>query len=565
MADPFQPLWDRGIRRDVAEARGYVAYYEAGHPLHDPNIVKEAFASYGLTRAQRTALTRFTNNVRNADGNPGAGAGLIMPKYSWPEAEPIVPQLRPPDAVRTGGLKSHRHDRAYGRLDNPKHLERLMKHIEEEHAGFPPPMRTKHPHPEFGKYLFVPKAKANRLDIHPWAFERLRTAERVYFALEGTPKADAILTKIIATEATASVFDAPSVTLWPRSELETFAGLLRASWMTGFVEGPDGWPKWRGRYVVVVPDADWYTKPAVERQAFFCRQFLRNAGVRACIAAPPVREGLEECECRAPDRIAPDGTCQLCGGYIKGVDDYLYAGGDLDGLAVLDRKADFTLALFADTDGRVPASLRALARILGVRRDPERVVTELHSYIKQGLISTDRELVLVEDEYSGGRRWAGGPKDWPILTIREGLRYTQQLERLGDHEPPPAETPVDAWNDEARWGVSIEDATKRTAERLRTSPDTLRHNDNLGHNRRGAKEARHDMVKILFDIEIPPEVVARWFGISPRTVARHAEEPLAQRDPPPVSEWLQEWADLSVQEITEQWLALTDKTGVGDG
>jgi hypothetical protein len=386
----------------------------------------------------------------------------------------------------------------------------------------------------------------------------------VYFALEGTPKADAILTKIIATEACASVFDAPSVTLWPKPELEEFAQFLHATdWMTGLVEGPDGGLERRGRYVVIVPDADWYTNPLVERQAFFCRQFLRNAGVRACIAAPPVWEGLEECKCREPDRIASDGTCRLCGGYIKGVDDYLYAGGDLDDLAVLAREASSTLALFADTDGKIQASPRALARILGVRRNPERVVAALHNHIKSGLISTDRDLILVDNEYSGGRRWAGEPDDWPILTIREDRRYTTQVERLGDYRPPPEKTPADIWNEEAKWGVPLSDATKRTADQLGTTPNTLLHRRDLKGTRKGAMEARDNMAKItITELEAPLDDIARLMGTSSRTVAKHAEasQPARSTNAP---EWLQTWGALSDGEVTQEWLALMDKKGAG--
>ena len=53
-------------------------------------------ASARLTSAQRAFLTRVTNNNRNAKGKPGAGAGLIMPKFPIPDAavaEAMSPEI----------------------------------------------------------------------------------------------------------------------------------------------------------------------------------------------------------------------------------------------------------------------------------------------------------------------------------------------------------------------------------------------------------------------------------------------------------------------------------------
>ena len=106
------------------------------------------------------------------------------------------------------------------------------------------------------------KNHAERLDIHPWATERLEAARLVYFGIEGCLKADSILTAILKEDRPESVFSVPSVSLWGAPELPKF------------VE-----KRLNGKPVVIVPDADWIYNPLVMEQARLCRTYLRRHGL----------------------------------------------------------------------------------------------------------------------------------------------------------------------------------------------------------------------------------------------------------------------------------------------
>jgi proteasome lid subunit RPN8/RPN11 len=78
------------------------------------------------------------------------------------------------------------------------------RHIMAEHDG--KDVAGPHSHPKEVKDLSTPLAR--RLDIHPNACSRLKSAERVFYVIEGCIKSDAVLT------AGEAVFSVPSVTLW---------------------------------------------------------------------------------------------------------------------------------------------------------------------------------------------------------------------------------------------------------------------------------------------------------------------------------------------------------------
>jgi hypothetical protein len=246
-----------------------------------------------------------------------------------------------------------------------------------------------HHHAERGK---DDESLAKRLDVHPMAWKRWWKAERVYFVIEGVLKNDAVLSAIIREDRPESVFNVPSVSLWCADELP------------GFIE------HLRGREVVIVPDADWYEKPQVLRHARMCQRYLQRRGVEAIIAAPP------------RDRIKED---------IKGVDDFLGAGGSLDALEVLERKPSeefdalmenrrgrtkmkrdawenvtgliYDLAFFADpkgeSEGYVYAGLKTLAKILDVGTS----TVDRHLKTMQGF-----EWITIEKLYNG--RWIDDSK-----------------------------------------------------------------------------------------------------------------------------------------------------------
>ncbi len=466
LLDPFEPLRERGVAQEVWEARGYVPYYGRHHPLHDPDTVKMGLALYELTPGQKATYTRFTNGARDAQGRDGYGDGLVMPKYPVPGAPPILPQLRPSFAVRTGSKTRHRHDQPFSDVRD------LERHLDDEHDGLD--CDGWHEHENFAKYLLAPRAKedvwhdhatdaafegpkgseklrahlrsahrgndslgehkhrrhvpeqhiANRLDMHWRALERLATARIIYFAFEGTPKADAILSYIISHGLLASAFDVPSVTLWHAPELASFA-----KWaLSGWLQEASGGSK---PLVVIVCDADHHENDRVVRQALFCRERLRALDVTCCIAAPP------------DSRDVASGKL-----LYKGVDDFLAAGGKLDDLVVLDREAPFELGLHTTPDGTICGTTTGFAKLLHKRKDAEVVLDTLQNHISLGLLTTDRVPELERDEWTGHLRWKGKRDEWPTFTVHADWRYTQQFVQLGDYEPQNTQPFYDIFDEE---------------------------------------------------------------------------------------------------------------------
>ena len=284
----------------------------------------------------------------------------------------------------------------------------------------------RHPHaPESAKYILLGRGK--RLDLHPMAAERLPDAEIVFFVMEGSLKTDAIL----STGAVA--FGVPSVTLWPRRELTYFArGHLR------------------GKTVFVVPDADWFENPQVERQALKARSHLRRAGVNAYVAAPP------------HDAVP----------YHKGVDDYLGAGGQLADLSVHGPEPDYsllrdavrgvrdgrtrrsaervleTLILFADDAGELRADFPALKALLDIYRteDVLPMLGEIsHAFtVPAGSLTTRQEERAYYDHKRNEMATTVSTtfESVPTLRLREEYRAPAQLRltirdlvgRVDDHE-----------------------------------------------------------------------------------------------------------------------------------
>jgi hypothetical protein len=548
--EAFAPLWDRAIAPEVAEARGYVPYFGRHHPLHDPDGVRCEFDRYDLTPGQKSTLMRLTSGARDKQGRDGFGIGLLMHKHPFPGEPPILPQLRP-EPVRTGGKTHHRHDKAF--VGDPSRLER---HLEEEHSGEDIASHVWHEHEDVAKYLLASRAKesvvhdhatdpafqgkygrrklrqhvrsrhkgkdvagvhthrrnvagqhvANRLDIHPQALERLRDAARVYLVLEGTPKADAVLSRIISTGEAASVLDVPSVTLWRAPELKRVCE-----------EGL------RGKDVVVVCDADWQENERVVRQALLLRERLRSHGVRSCVAAPPAHGD------------------QAGALLYKGVDDFLAAGGGLDQLVVLDREAPrFPFALYVSREGRIRSTAVGLSPLLRVGKKAERVVEVLQDYMSQGFIAADRSLELDVDSWSGSLGWRGGREEWPTFTVRSDFRYTERLLPLADYAFIPTSTIWDVFREETMRHGTVPNLMNqlRTIERATAQrcDVTVRHvqNDSMV---RLIREVLNDDVlsltaKRLREKGWTRESIASGLGVSPRKVSS-----LIQYEPEPPADW----------------------------
>jgi hypothetical protein len=600
----YLPLVERGISPQVWQARGYFPYYGIHHPLHGGDVdraTRGLLEGMPMTKAQRDWLTRCMDRARDEkpqmdtclgfaggplrvrsddDGHEGFGQGLLMVKHSVPGEPPVLPQLRPEYSVRTGDTTWHRHDEAF--FGDP---EGVRRHLEDEHAGdLSFPIDRVHAHEDFAKYLLAKNATdrvphdhttdkrfqgtkgaeklrdhlrsshgdrqkggehkhsrdvrgqhvADRIDIHPLALERLPDAERVFFVIEGTPKADAILTAILETDERACVFNVPSVTLWKNTkELRRFA------------------PHLRDKQLVVVPDADWARNWQVKRQAILCRERVReivgNEGA-VCIAAPSVRDQDQKgCGCDAPS-VDALGTCAICGGYFKGVDDFLAAGGALGDLSVLDIRADFRLALFHDENGDIRTSLRTFSTLLGVgRRDPERVVSALQWHLDQGLL----ELVSGTLEYGidvwseSEWCWTGRVKDWPVFRVPERYRHTENRHRLEGDGGVPAVNLLEAELVEVRFAHELvrrrnghfptegDLATAREATATWYSARGVTARDAIGRHEgittlwRELMELRDEKIRQLRAEGVPRVEVAERFSLDPTRITRLAQKSAA--------------------------------------
>ena len=312
VSDGLDILRRRGISEEVQQARGYRRYARGA------SWVTEEFRAAGLTGGSLACVTRI---VKQSEG-------WLMPKHPVPGAGPILPQLRPDVEVITDPRSTwHYHGEARDRIPGKslsvkigtevrkvpilkgraaeQHIHAEGKEAEPDydwrtgigvHRGVNQLDVHKHA-PRTAKYIL--QGKGQRIDIHPLALERLASVDIVFFAIEGTPKTDAILS------AGGVSFGVPSVTMWPRRELHQFADDYLAD-----------------KVVIIVPDADWATNYGVAWQALKLRTFLRQrtlGRVAAFVAAPPVEAGL------------------------KGVDDFLAAGHRPDELVIMGREPDYKL------------------------------------------------------------------------------------------------------------------------------------------------------------------------------------------------------------------------------
>lgn len=431
-----------GIKRPVWEARGVRPY-----SWEDLEDVKDAFRPF-LPNTRLGTVTRIVNQ----------SSGLLMPKHAPPGRAPIPPQSRPDYPVILDRGKWHSHgipggvwpvfppeagkaagkalprklivpeaslDGHIGRAKGPKYdpATGIGDHHGEDIKGV-------HYHaPESAKYVLLgPDGGNARIDLHPWALDLLPEAERVFFGIEGALKNDAMLS---AGEATASI---AAVGMWDPDELRWFAKTYL-----------------QGKRVYVVPDADWYFNPAVARQALYVRETIRSQGVQSFIAAPPVEDGQEPCKCPRP-KIDQDGRYCLCGGFLKGVDDFLGAGGVIDGLVVRDREAPLGvitewaygrpysiqlrrsltgLSLHADDNGEISVPAGTLVRITETHRK-DRLVGRLDRLAVAGAIEIHGSLELVTTErpriLKGGQKIKGQKvrvvewKDQPTIVVHREFR-----------------------------------------------------------------------------------------------------------------------------------------------
>jgi hypothetical protein len=229
-----------------------------------------------------------------------------MPDGSWPrtptydleEIEAVDPETGEGLGVftRTGGgrpLRVHGKKAEIMRADAvERHVAKAVK--DGGHGGINPTDVHLHPaRPR--KYIFPPIGdRLKRIEMSTLAQKRWRRADRVFLVQEGSLKNDAVLS---AGEAAVNI---ASVSMWSKNELWRFAKEFCV-----------------GKYVVVVPDADWFDNWQVYSEALLIRELLREVrddrgwGVDdAVIAASPIDFFRE----------VPDDRGEFT---LKGVDDYL--------------------------------------------------------------------------------------------------------------------------------------------------------------------------------------------------------------------------------------------------
>jgi hypothetical protein len=434
--DPDAPR--PGISPEIWRARPYVRWTRV-----NVEPVREAYS--GLSRYQRGYMVRIANQSPGWVITRHEPPGMNLPR--------IYPEIRPDDKVQTGPPRRHSHaelppkarqdhvardkdpddHRGVPRddlhdhvplakyvfppsalVDRPwehehaayKRMEKRAKHVDRRHGGTDVPGTHEHK----SRVKDRDNSLAKRIDVHRLALSKFATTKTVFFVIEGCIKADAVLT------SGAAVFSVPSVTLWDADELPGF--------ITRYL---------RGHAVIIVPDADWDSKPRVETQARLCQTRLHRLGVTVSqVAAPPA---------------------DWYDGKRQGIDDYLDDGGNLEDLDVIDRDPSpslkeyvddharrkdqaqrdaevlYALSMHADFAGNLHAPLRSIARVMGV--DVKRVARGLHSLREMGAVTWDGDLAtgirgwVTRDFYSHEFDW----EERPTITIAENLRAIKQPPR----------------------------------------------------------------------------------------------------------------------------------------
>jgi hypothetical protein len=357
------------------------------------------------------------------------------------------------------------------RSDLTEHeLHRLCEVLNDksQHYHYPGPAKYLNPPGEWGKVI----------DIHPIALERLLAGvDRVYFVIEGSIKALAVLTEILRTGENAAVVSVPSVTLWDDSNLET-----RESHLADFVQ-----EHLVGREVVVIYDADGHDNALVFAQAMMLQDRLQALGVEHVVAAAPPLAAENEIETYIHPVFGKVDR--------KGVDDDLALfNGTLDGLIVRERTTDLAAALNAvqgkvsnrtmerhvrilttlpryavyapgDEPGRpsrLVKSVQAFEKVTGISR---RALANRRMYDEDGNVTGEKPGYLAiqhehirsfdldeGDSFDAKAKFedAGGVEhnwDWenrPHLTIRPEFRAREVSYRLSEwpRHRTPAETPT---------------------------------------------------------------------------------------------------------------------------
>ncbi len=164
------------------------------------------------------------------------------------------------------------------------------------------------------KYLFTPGVTSARIDVGQDAqnIKNLTKGDgRIYLAMEGSIKNDAILTAIRKEDPTAAVVNVPSVTLWQQKNLAPEIPNEMAWFAQKYAKGRD---------VILIPDADGVKNNAVMSQAKALKSaLLQNGAEQVYLATPPLKPGTTRV---VEEFKLPSGKMEE----RKGIDDHLGAG-----------------------------------------------------------------------------------------------------------------------------------------------------------------------------------------------------------------------------------------------
>jgi hypothetical protein len=364
---------DRGIGDEVHDRRGYRRFergdFAAAFRADPTFAVPRTFVKWSRQDGQWVSTAEVKDLSGQVKWRTDRTGGYVIPLFAAPGLGLEKPVARfKLDAMSLP--RSHDHSKLgpYSR----------RAHVEKRHGGVD--VDGAHSWSRDARYMGMAGVEDKRIDVHPLAADRLAGAERVWFSIEGSLKSDSILTRILREGRPESTFAVPSVTMWRAPELGNFV----ERWL-------------RGMQIIIVSDSDWARNPMVALQAFACREWFREQGVAAHVAAAPP---------------GPDGE--------KGVDDFLGREGSLDDMVVLRREpspgfADFLwrgwgrsqfargrgveaatrdarvlrfLALRANEDGLVlRPSAELIAKYAGI--EPQSVGRIVARLVEQGALTPD--------------------------------------------------------------------------------------------------------------------------------------------------------------------------------
>lgn len=418
-----------GIRPDIWRSRPYIRWTTG-----DLTPIRQAYVG----------LKGIRDTLKKAQQQPG----WIITGHAPPglQLDHVYPEIRPDNPVRRSGVIKHYHGEPLPpppkkscpnhaekfctncvspwRIYSPRsksmqdHIERDKDHDEHgDHGGVN--SNQVHFHQRYAKYNFPSGPDlAKRFDMHTLAAPLFMKARYAFFVIEGSIKADAVLS------AGAAVLSVPSVTLWDAKELYVVSERYL-----------------KGRLVIIVPDADWNRNDLVNTQARLCQSHLARLGILAHVVAPPINAWLEDHN-------------------LKAVDDHLAAGKTLGELEVIDRdpspnirrfvrdhttrldqmrrdiEAIETLSIHADDVGRLCPTVSAIARMMNTSRG--RVADALDHLEEMGAIARERGEFETRRQWiprKGGKGHYGHQLEWkkpPTITIIPELRATSRQFSLED-------------------------------------------------------------------------------------------------------------------------------------